>query len=369
MAYYFILKPPIPDADMPVMRIERSAIYMSSGHRIQEQYSRTEKLEAWVGSPPGAAPAQQEDRITLSQEVSEKFSAYAAASREVYGLEDTEQSLDPKLSMIKRLIEIFTGKKIDITDLSELNDNASHDAADCRRANEGSATAETQQMEGWGVRYNLQESYSETEQTSVSAQGIVRTSDGKEITFSLNMQMERSYLEQNNLSIRLGDATRIDPLVVNFDGAAAQLTDWSFDFDLNSDGINEEIPFVTSGSGILVFDRNGDSQVNNGSELFGPSTGNGFAELAALDEDNNKWIDENDSAFNSLSLWQRDQEGNESLGSLSRSNIGAINVGYINSPFALKDQNNILQGQILRTGIYLNNSGMAGSVQQLDMVI
>lgn len=368
MVSNFILIPSFPDADMQVMRIEQSAIYMSSGHLIREQYSRTEKLEAWIGSPPGTTRPEQEDRITFSHAVAEKLSASAASSREAYGLEDTQQSIDPKLSVIKRLIEIFTGKKIDITDLSDLEENG-YQAADCCQGNkDGPAGAEEQQMEGWGVRYNLQESYSETENTSVSAQGIVQTSDGKEITFSLNMQMERSYLEQNNLSIRLGDATRIDPLVLNFDGTAAQLTDWRFDFDLNSDGIKEEIPFVTSGSGILVFDRNGNGQVNDGSELFGPSTGNGFAELAALDEDDNKWIDENDSAFNSLSLWQRDQEGNESLASLSQSNIGAINVGYVSSPFDLKDQNNTLQGQILRTGIYLNNTGMAGSVQQLDVI-
>ncbi len=361
--------PSFPDADMQVMRIEQSAIYMSSGHLIQEQYSRTERLEVWTGSPPGSTRPEEDDRITLSQAVSERLSSSAASSREAYAIGDNVQSIDPKLSVIKRLIEIFTGKKIDITDLSDLENNAYQSSDCCQGSEDGPSGNEAQQMEGWGVRYDLQESYSEAEQTSVSAQGIVLTSDGKEVTFSLNMRMERSYLEQNNLSIRLGDATRIDPLVLNFDGTAAQLTDWRFDFDLNSDGVKEEIPFVTSGSGILVFDRDGDGQVNDGSELFGPSTGNGFAELAALDEDDNKWIDENDSAFKSLSLWQRDQEGNESLVSLSRSNIGAINIGYVSSPFDLKDQNNTLQGQILRTGIYLNNTGLAGSIQQLDVVI
>jgi hypothetical protein len=357
------------DADTKVMKIEQSAMYMSSGHQIKEQYSRTEMLEAWVGPPPGMTQSQQEDRITLSQEVSAKYAASLTASQEAFGLDNTDQSLGPKLSMIKRLIELFTGKKIDIMDLSEVNDNTSSDTEDCCKENEGAANPEAPQMEGWGVRYDLQESYSESEQTSVSMGGVVRTSDGQEIAFNLSLQMERSYLEQNNVSIRLGDATRIDPLVINFDGAAAQLTDWRFDFDLNADGVKEEIPFVHSGSGILVFDKNADRQVNDGSELFGPSTGNGFTELAALDEDNNKWIDENDSAYNNLSLWQRDQEGNESLVSLAQSNVGALNVGYIDSPFDMKDQNNILQGQILRTGVYLSNVGTAGSMQQLDVVI
>lgn len=319
--------------------------------------------------PPGTAQAQQEDRITLSSEVSERFSASMTQAQEVYGLDDSDQSLDPRLSMIKRLIELFTGKKIVLTDLSEVNDNTSSGTSGCCTESDVTADAEAQPMEGWGVRYDLQKSYSESEKTSVDIQGIVQTSDGREIAFNLNLQMDRSYMEQNNLLIRLGDATRIDPLVLNFDGTAVQLTDWRFDFDLNADGVKENIPFVSSGSGILVFDKNGDKQVIDGSELFGPSTGNGFAELSALDEDNNQWIDENDSAYSSLSIWQRDQEGNESLVSLDQANIGAINIGFIKSPFDLKDYNNKLQGQILRTGVYLSNSGMAGSVQQLDVAI
>jgi hypothetical protein len=197
--------------------------------------------------------------------------------------------------MIKRLIELFTGKKIVLTDLSAVNDNTSSGTSGCCTESDVTAHAEAHPMEGWGVRYDLQKSYSESETTSVDVQGIVQTSDGREISFNLNLQIDRSYMEQNNLLIRLGDATRIDALVLN--------------------------------------------------------------------------IDENDSAYSSLSIWQRDQEGNESLVSLDQANIGAINIGFIKSPFDLKDYNNKLQGQILRTGVYLSNAGMAGSVQQLDVAI
>jgi len=350
------------------MKIEQSAIYISSAHQKSQEYAGTERLEAWIGSPPDVSPSDQGDRITLSREVSEKYSTSLAEAEETYRLDDADQTLDPKLSMIKRLIEIFTGKRVDITDLSDLNGaDSGPDTPDCCKEDGGEAHGQT--MEGWGVRYDLNESYSETEQTGVSVRGIVRTSDNREIAISLNLNMERSYVEQNSVSIRLGDAARIDPLVINFNGAAAQLTDWSFAFDLNADGIEEEIPFVASGSGILVFDKNNDMQVNDGRELFGPSTGNGFAELAALDEDNNMWIDENDSAYNLLDIWRRDHDGNESLVSLAQSGIGAINIGYVDSPFDLTGQDNNLKGQILRTGFYLSDDGAAGSVQQLDVVI
>ena len=49
-----------------------------------------------------------------------------------------------------------------------------------------------------------------------------------------------------------------------------------------------------------VFDRNGNGKADNGSELFGVASGNGFADLRRLDEDRNGWIDESDAAFDRL---------------------------------------------------------------------
>ena len=339
---------------------------MLSGHQTKQEYSRTEKLEVWVGSSASLPQAQQVDKVTLCQEISNKYSTSLTKAQEAYGLDEVDETLEPRLFLIKRLIELYTGRKIDLLNPSQLNDNTAA-VSGCSANNSDNANAEAEPLDGWCVRYDFQEYYRESEQTGVAMQGIVRTSDGKEIAFNLNIQMNRSYMEQTGISLRLGDATRIDPLVVNFNGPAAQLSDWKFDFDINADGLKENIPFVAPGSGILVFDKNGDKQVNDGGELFGPSTGNGFAELAALDEDNNKWIDENDSGYDMLSIWQRDQTGNESLVPLAQTNIGALNVGYIDSPFDLKDQNNNLQGQILRTSVYLSNAGTAGSLQQLDV--
>jgi hypothetical protein len=45
-----------------------------------------------------------------------------------------------------------------------------------------------------------------------------------------------------------------------------------------------------------------DGRVNDGRELFGPITGDGFAELAAYDDDGNNWIDENDGIYDNLSI-------------------------------------------------------------------
>ena len=45
---------------------------------------------------------------------------------------------------------------------------------------------------------------------------------------------------------------RKDPLVINFGGTAAQLTDQKFAFDIDSDGAEDSISFVGGASGFLA---------------------------------------------------------------------------------------------------------------------
>ena len=182
--------------------------------------------------------------------------------------------------------------------------------------------------------------------------------------------MTRSYHEESSVSIRAGDARmKQDPLVLNFGGTATQLTSQRFKFDLNTDGKTEDINFVAGGSGFLALDRNGDGKINNGSELFGARSGNGFAELAALDTDHNGWIDENDAAYKQLRVWTRDNTGKDQLASLHEANVGALSLGRVDTPFALKDNSNALQGQIRSTGIFLQEDGKAGTMQQVDLTV
>ena len=103
--------------------------------------------------------------------------------------------------------------------------------------------------------------------------------------------------------------------------------------------------------------------------LFGARTGDGFAELAALDDDNNGWIDENDAAYAQLSVWTRDSAGVDVLRSLMAADVGAISLARVATPFAVKDANNALQGQVRSSGVYLRESGGVGSVQQVDLTV
>ena len=94
------------------------------------------------------------------------------------------------------------------------------------------------------------------------------------------------------------------------------------------------------GAGLLDLDKNADGKSNDGKELFGPTSGNGFAELAALDSDGNGWIDENDPAFQQLKVWTKDASGEDHLSSLAQAKVGALFLGNASTPFSMNDTQN-----------------------------
>jgi len=229
----------------------------------------------------------------------------------------------------------------------------------------GGSTADTLR-----IRHERYERHEEREQTRVSACGVVKTGDDREIRFNLDLSMDRQFLAERCVGVEFtAPAVLRDPLVINFDGGAAGLANAGFRFDLDSDGKAEQTSFVAPGSGFLALDLNGDSAINDGRELFGAVTGNGFTELGSHDADGNRWIDEGDPVFERLRVWSRDAGGGEGLSTLAEKGVGAIYLGHTPSEFSLKDRNNALQGRVRATGIYLTESGAAGTVQQIDLAV
>lgn len=74
-----------------------------------------------------------------------------------------------------------------------------------------------------------------------------------------------------------------DPLVINLNSSTAQVTDQKFYFDLDADGTADRISMLKSGSGFLALDKNGNGKIDDGSELFGTQSGDGFADLEEYD--------------------------------------------------------------------------------------
>lgn len=349
------------------MRITGSNLQLASAHSSLQEHEVSESLKMWVGPRRPVFPGESERSAPPADVVRISDAGRQAQAGE--SVEETAEDAldgDPRMQLLRTMLEILTGERVRIVSASQLRTHGHTPDV----ATPAAANASPPQAAGFGVEYDFHESRTEIEQTAFSASGSVTTSDGREIAFQLDLSMSRSYHEESNVSLRLGDAARkTDPLVLNFAGTAAQLTDQRFAFDLDSDGQTEQINFVAPGSGFLVFDRNADGKVNNGTELFGPASNDGFAELSVLDSDQNGWIDENDPAFTALRIWTKDNDGNDQLSTLGTAGVGAIALTRVSTPFQLKTNANELLGEIRSSGIFLQENGAAGTIQQIDLTV
>lgn len=211
--------------------------------------------------------------------------------------------------------------------------------------------------------------YTEAESTTFATSGIVRTVDGRDINFNMEVSMSRAFTASIN-SLEVESYIKTDPLMINLDTDIGSVSDQKFFFDLDADGKEDEISFAGKGSGFLALDRNGDGKINDGSELFGTKSGDGFKDLAAYDADGNGWIDENDAIFSQLKIWTKDEDGKDKLISLKDADVGAIYLGNADTQFSLKDDDHKLNGEIKKTGIYLHeSSGEVGTVNHVDLTI
>lgn len=221
-----------------------------------------------------------------------------------------------------------------------------------------------------GETYNV-----EQEDTSFSTVGTVRTKDGREINFNVNVNMSRRCEEYYREELNVAQFALYDPLVINLNTDVTELSDQTFYFDLDADGEEEEISML-KGSGYLALDKNGDGVINDGSELFGTKNGDGFADLARYDEDGNGWIDENDSIWSKLKIWCKDENGNDVLYKLSDQGVGAICLENVSTDFTMQGDRKAQDGTmnanatnavIRKTGIFLYENGNIGTVQHVDM--
>jgi len=351
------------------MKISSSSIQLSSHHSLIEKQEVEESIRMWVGdrrpdfegreTSNSSGRSIPEDVVALSSK-----SRTSELIKELIPDDEDDYAPTPELRVLKMIIERIFGKKIRLSSSKAVQD-AAKDLKDTKpeRSNE----AQPEQQQGFGIEYDRSESYYESEKTAFSAKGVINTTDGKTISFNLNLKLSREFMSEQNINFRAGDAKLKDPLVINFDGASTQLTSTKFDFDIDSDGKEDRISFVGPNSGFLAIDRNNDNKINDGGELFGPETGKGFAELAKYDSDNNNWIDENDPIYNKLLIWSKDGQGNDELVSLRQKGVGAIYLGYQTTLFELNNRRNEMQGLIRSSGIYVREGGTVGTIQQVDL--
>ncbi len=279
-----------------------------------------------------------------------------------------QQQAITRTRLLNGLMEAISGRKLPSTDLDSREVTDPSEVASAKSPDRvGDETMPKLRPLALEMTFSVTETVEEYECSNFSSCGLVKTADGREIEFGLDLKMERSYSATRTVSMTQ-TVVFTDPLIVNFEGQSADLSDEKFAFDLDADGDKEMISYLTGSGGMLALDKNSDGVINDGTELFGALSGNGFADLAQYDEDGNNYIDEADSIFSDLKLWIKNED-EDRLEALTSRDIGAIYLGATETPFELKGEDNQHNGRVRSSGFYLTEAGGVGTVQQVDMVV
>ena len=145
----------------------------------------------------------------------------------------------------------------------------------------------------------------------------------------------------NDLWNRARSWVRRDPLALDLNGNGLETVGATGPnvvlFDHDGDGTKTGTGWVQAGDGLLVLDKNGNGQIDNGSELFGIDTvlsngqkaANGFAALADLDANHDGVFNAGDTTYSQVRVWQdANQDGLSQAGELKT--LAALGITGIN---------------------------------------
>lgn len=316
--------------------------------------------------PAAWAQAQRFERLNQQQEVA--FNAQSTT--QVEG--DVEQSIsvvEQRFTKMLTILERMFGIQISVFDERDLHTDSDSppslaQPSDTPSATNGDRGGRRQVLEAiQEYRY-----VTESESSSVSIQGKLELNDGRKLDVDFQLDMSRSRVEEYYGQVTLSSRT-VDPLVVNLNGNAAQLTQQRTAFDIDGDGDTEQVAFATGDSAFLALDKNDNGTIDDGNELFGPKSGSGFTDLAEYDDNQDGFIDELDDIWSSLVLVQRDASGEETLLSLKDVGISAFVLERTHSPFSLFNEQGEQTGIVRETGLYVREDGSLDSVQHVDLVV
>ena len=349
---------------------ERTSVsYESKQITIMEKLVKAEPRED-ADSAVQVTLSQDANKAMKSSEWNESAAFTKANSplRKSCGCKEDESPRTPEEAKIKLLELMFyalTGKKMKFR-MPELSLNSGNMASPNMPSQAAIGTEDLDRV----VTVEERQFTLDMEYTAYSATGQINAADGQTINVNIQMNLSRVFMSHSSLKIETREPVMKDPLIISYGGNAASLSGETFAFDVDVDGRMDQIYSPGEGSGLLALDRNGDRKINDGSELFGPSTGAGFEELRAYDQDKNGWIDENDDIFQNLLVWSRDKNGNDQLFKLLDLNIGAIFLGDTATEFSIKDAENTTKGIMRSTSFFLkeDKSG-AGLISHIDLAL
>ena len=281
-----------------------------------------------------------------------------------------EQNLTPAESLQKKIIEMLSGSPIKLFDaihqriskLEEYNNNLFISASSFSNALLSVGIEINGQFVSESASLNIKERLYEYERLDFST-SITLNSEGSTREMSLSLSFTRELEIYSELQMSAVEFK--DPLIVNLGNKSNLFADSSKQFDLDADGSKEEIPDLNSGVYYLALDRNNNGVIDNGSELFGARTGNGFGELSHFDSNQNGVIENQDEQFGHLKLW----DGEHSLSNLSDSGITGISLSASNTPFTFTNGVGSPIARLRQTSVFITDKQTLGAIHQIDIAV
>ncbi len=347
------------------MIVENSQISLYSKIDLKFQHSQSTSVQLHYGQKSNT----EENDTSVSLNLEESYSLITQNSRAVYDYEDN-LSLEDRIK--KKIIEILLGRLQDNIQTNIYPNKKSNSINyNFSKSTNPYKAEQSNEKELKAIVFNNQEQYYQKQSIQFSSSVKIQTSN-QSFEMNLELSFSQEFYESYNTQIVIGDKSFIDPLVINYDenvNPFENISNLHFVFDLDSDGTTEMIPQLKVGSGFLSLDKNENGKIDNGSELFGPTTNNGFSELSLYDNDKNNWIDEKDTIFSKLKIYSIDENGNQSLVSLIDRNVGAIYLGDVQSGFKYQSAINETEAVQKSNGVFVKQDGSGlGVVNSIDIV-
>lgn len=352
------------------MKVDNFNISMASESSFELRYSNSSTTQLHYANGSGEV-AQGISASTSSLDISYSQFSVTESSRMAYDYEENMSDKDRvNKKIIEKLLELFYGKEQKIESLPPSKrdealkcDNNPYLQNSSQNSSRGSLI---------GIVFESSEEYYQKQ--SVEFSSSLELKSGNEVyKLDLSISFSKELYESHSTRLVIGDERVLDPLVINYDSDTnpfENLSSLKFEFDLDSNGESDLIPLLKEGSGFLALDKNGNGKIDNGSELFGTKSGDGFKDLAKYDGDKNGWIDESDEVFNKLKIWQKDDSGKDNLISLVDLNVGAIYLGDVDSGYKYQSSISSTDAVQKSNGVFVkeDKSGL-GVVNSIDIVV
>lgn len=333
------------------MIIQSSRMSLGSADARTTSTRTTATLRTWrpqgtttrPAAPVPGAPAARSDRAV----------AHGGGERSGPGAAGGAPDPRGRFATMIAIIEWLTGEPVRVLDPAQLRGE--------RGTREVGVPTRAAPQGGAGAEFTVTETVEEAQAVRFGARGSVVTEDGRRIDLEVDLELYRREAYSRTTRVTAGEAPVQDPLVLSF-GTVPAISDRKVSLDLDLDGTPDRVPFVSAGNAYLVLDADGDGTVDDGRELFGPTTGDGFAELAAHDADGNGWIDEADPVFARLRLWS---DAGGSLSTLAERGVGAIGLDRVATPFLLTAGDGVARLQ--STGVWIGQDATVGTIHRIDL--